>query len=1759
LSDGDDEPEEEEEEVETEICELQDASSYADADGKIVLNPNRTDENEPEVLLPPQIARVIKPHQVSGVRFLYDNVVESLERFHQTDGFGCILAHSMGLGKTIQIIGFLESLFRYCKAQRVLVVVPINTIQNWQAEFEMWVPSDTSKRTAQQSVKSEPPSANNENCETAESRDDLEVSETNIFESPALKSTSTFESTDAEQTAEGESDHGMCEASESPNIKASLNPCVRSFKLFVVRDVIKTMTQRHEIICQWFTEGGVLLLGYEMFRLLLNQKRTPPAPTLLKTEVRGKRRKKALCVDLEKEEKKEKMLADFHTALLDPGPQLVICDEGHRIKNSEASISKALKAIRTRRRVVLTGYPLQNNLMEYWCMVDFVRPNYLGTKQEFTNMFQRPIENGQCIDSTPEDRKIMQGRAHVLHDLLSGFVQRRSHAVLKASLPPKTEIVLLIKLSPLQRTLYAAFMRSLNSIGPLGWAQVNTLKTYAMCCKIWNHPDILWRAMEEHKEAMDFDIEDPSASGAMAAKGMHRSTTTTNMSTANANQTVFPNLNMHTGASTAFSGGTQPTANTNAWQSQATTAGVNFPFPNAQNQEVQNLTVPSVSNPGLTSPPSLPASMYSHNSSQASNVGTYDWASDSELWGPEFKPGNVEHSGKIMIFLSLLEGCVMAGDKLLVFTQSLFTLDLLERILRQLPLPKTELTDEKNRSSANSSLEEQSNLTAPILQPAGISQNTSDRDTMNTPEAPQILECEPPTVTFPPTEDGLAEGTLDESHVMNSTSIISDKCEIVTPNTGSEENKDVPNHATNPLLEFEGEETLRSLHYRLASRLGSLNQPTVWTKNVHYFRLDGSTTASEREKLINHFNDPKNPAKLFLVSTRAGCLGVNLIGANRVVVFDASWNPCHDCQAVCRVYRYGQVKPCYIYRLVSDNTMEKKIYDRQVTKQGMSDRVVDELNPSQQFTRSQVELLMSFEDKDLESISDNDLEKCADLIKPDPVLATVLEKHKGWITKTPFTHESLLIDRKDYRLTRVEKRMAKQRYEQEKRLSLSYQQAHLFQLQRMQALQQQQLLAAGINPALVDTSRFMPRTPAILSRSNLNYRATYTSGMAALDAMRQVEHGTFRNPECKVTRIVATSDLYFPSTTNSTTTQRKIPKGEVMEVIQTSKGKYLRITRTGDLFVVKTNASTTQSSESSTGQTSAEDSSQPVSSTGAPSTTAAGTAVDKPQLQLPGMDNDRASSLEDGDSKNSKMISSKTSSHSGSSISNDRLGDDARSVSSIGQRSSKTDHGLGSAPSLGQESARTSYGSDAIRFPRADCATDASSANQQQRFTSASESQGSNDSSFSHLSPLRPPKAVDLNQPQFPASTQLRSPTATASTPTAVAAHTVRTPEPYSAQTAPTRAAHQNDTRSASEEQYHKTSRQLEQNQLNSWLCQTCGRPALMGCICQTNSRQHTGSEKPSVQEATPAHTSSGSGKGREVACASFTGSTGVGDASTQSSRENSFLSSNSYDSGFAAQYYQAAAVQRQHEQQQQQQYLRAAEKVARQSAAAAYMNLNKQAQAQAQAQVQAQAQAQAQAAQAQHSTTSGSHHSGAIQTPPPPSRRDFGLLNQGQNMTSPQHMLSHNSSSLHTTASVSSSFPSSPVQSPASVVHEYFAHLAGQQQAARFSVPSQDSAQSHSVTSAMQQYLAAGNHQTHAQSNSTVGADFYAHLSQRHFDHNNQSRAVTTQQVASTEHPTRPDASRSQFAFGSPTAHSTVTPFDRLQASNLLPNFRFP
>lgn len=91
-----------------------------------------------------------------------------------------------------------------------------------------------------------------------------------------------------------------------------------------------------------------------------------------------------------------------------------------------------------------------------------------------------------------------------------------------------------------------------------------------------------------------------------------------------------------------------------------------------------------------------------------------------------------------------------------------------------------------------------------------------------------------------------------------------------------------------------------------------------WVFGEDYFVLTGASTSLERDEMCQTFNDPSNKnINVFLISTKAGGLGITLNAANRAVLFDACWNPSHDVQSIFRIYRLGQKKPCYIYRLIA--------------------------------------------------------------------------------------------------------------------------------------------------------------------------------------------------------------------------------------------------------------------------------------------------------------------------------------------------------------------------------------------------------------------------------------------------------------------------------------------------------------------------------------------------------------------------------------------------------------------------------------------------------------------------------------------------------------------------------------------------------------------------------------------------------------------------------------------------------------------------
>lgn len=109
-----------------------------------------------------------------------------------------------------------------------------------------------------------------------------------------------------------------------------------------------------------------------------------------------------------------------------------------------------------------------------------------------------------------------------------------------------------------------------------------------------------------------------------------------------------------------------------------------------------------------------------------------------------------------------------------------------------------------------------------------------------------------------------------------------------------------------------------------------------------YVRLDGTMSIKKRSKIVDSFNDQNSDDFIFMLSSKAGGCGLNLIGANRLVMFDPDWNPANDDQAMARVWRDGQKKPCFVYRFLCTGTIEEKIFQRQAHKKALSSTVVDQ-------------------------------------------------------------------------------------------------------------------------------------------------------------------------------------------------------------------------------------------------------------------------------------------------------------------------------------------------------------------------------------------------------------------------------------------------------------------------------------------------------------------------------------------------------------------------------------------------------------------------------------------------------------------------------------------------------------------------------------------------------------------------------------------------------------------------------------------------
>ncbi|KAG5312115.1 RA54B protein, partial [Acromyrmex insinuator] len=367
------------------------------------------------------------------------------------------------------------------------------------------------------------------------------------------------------------------------------------------------------------------------------------------------------------------MFIKCHTEINEMAFDLIVCDEGHRLKNSNIKAAKMLNEINCKKRIVLTGTPIQNDLKEFYALIDFVNPGILGTPNEYKSYYEEPIIAAQYSSADDDVLSLGNERSAELYKHTKSFILRRSQKAINKYLPYKYEIVLFCSLTKKQKDLYSLITDAwFNKICLEDKSNIH-LSIITALKKICNHPNLF---LNEEEKAL-YDV---------LSKVSYLS----------------------------------------------------------QIKRDENFT---------------------------------------------------EYCGKVTIVQTLMRNLKKTDEKLVLVSYYTQTLDLLETI-----------------------------------------------------------------------------------------------CNM---------------------------------------------------ERLKFLRLDGATSSTIRLKITEQFNTQTDNSKVLLLSAKAGGVGLNLPGASRLVLFDSDWNPASDMQAMARIWRDGQKRNVYIYRLLTTGTIEEKIYQRQISKANLSETVVD--------------------------------------------------------------------------------------------------------------------------------------------------------------------------------------------------------------------------------------------------------------------------------------------------------------------------------------------------------------------------------------------------------------------------------------------------------------------------------------------------------------------------------------------------------------------------------------------------------------------------------------------------------------------------------------------------------------------------------------------------------------------------------------------------------------------------------------------------
>ena len=205
-------------------------------------------------------------------------------------------------------------------------------------------------------------------------------------------------------------------------------------------------------------------------------------------------------------------LQNFAELLIPVNWEYAVLDEGHKIRNPNAAITIYCKELRTANRIILSGTPMQNNLVELWSLFDFIFPMRLGTLVNFRNQFETPIRQGGYANASNLQVQTAMKCAETLKDAISPYLLQRIKADVASDLPNKSEKILFCKLTQLQRQSYESFLAS-DDLKAILDGKRQVLAGVDILRKICNHPDL-----QDHRRLSikaGYDYGNPAKSGKM--------------------------------------------------------------------------------------------------------------------------------------------------------------------------------------------------------------------------------------------------------------------------------------------------------------------------------------------------------------------------------------------------------------------------------------------------------------------------------------------------------------------------------------------------------------------------------------------------------------------------------------------------------------------------------------------------------------------------------------------------------------------------------------------------------------------------------------------------------------------------------------------------------------------------------------------------------------------------------------------------------------------------------------------------------------------------------------------------------------------------------------------------------------------------------------------------------------------------------------------------------------------------------------------